>query len=161
MKNHEIRFCSIPRSECSNKYYEFISCLCMAEQSNELLIENRETCPNWFCSIPRSECTSIKDMCLIDNAKTYTILKSNKFFSCLIMRDINFSIIYSTTYIFEDSRRANILLPRSWISFKDICLNGYYIETNNEKDMKYLYISTIELKKKCILEKLSTFSYGL
>jgi len=25
--------------------------------------------------------------------------------------------------------------------------NGYYIETNNEKDMKYLYISTIELKK--------------
>jgi len=85
----------------------------MAEQSNELLIENRETCPNWFCSIPRSECTSIKDMCLIDNAKTYTILKSNKFFSCLIMRDINFSIIYSTTYIFEDSRRANILLPRS------------------------------------------------
>ena len=26
-----------------------------------------------------------KDMCLIDNATTYTILKSNKFFSCLIM----------------------------------------------------------------------------
>jgi len=29
----------------------------------------------------------------------------------------------------------------------DICLNEYYIETNNEKDMKYFYISTIELKK--------------
>jgi len=43
MENHEIR--SIPRSECSNKYYEFISCLCMAEQNNELLIENHETCP--------------------------------------------------------------------------------------------------------------------
>jgi len=27
--------------------------------------------------------------------------------------------------------------------------------------MKYLYISTIELEKKCILEKLSTFSYDL
>ena len=40
MKNHEIHLiCSIPRSECSNKYYEFISCLCMVEQSNELLIE--------------------------------------------------------------------------------------------------------------------------
>jgi len=31
------------------------------------------------------------------------------------MRDINVSIIYSTTNIFEGSRRAIILLPRSWI----------------------------------------------
>ena len=52
-------FCSIPISECSNKYYEFISFLCMAEQNNELLIKNHQTCPNWFCSIPRSECSNI------------------------------------------------------------------------------------------------------
>jgi len=54
-----------------------------------------------------------KDMCLIDSATTYTILKSNKIFSFLIMRDINVSNIYSITNIFEDSRRAIILLPRS------------------------------------------------
>ena len=54
-----------------------------------------------------------KDMCLIASATTYIILKSNKFFSCLIMRDINVSIIYSTINIFKDSRRAIILLPRS------------------------------------------------
>jgi len=66
----------------------------------------------------------------------------------LIVRDINVSIIYSTTNIFEGSRRAIILLLR------------YYIETNNEKDMKYLYIFMIELKKS-VLEKLSTFSYSL
>ena len=60
MKNHEIHLiCSIPRSQCRNKYYEFISCLCMAEQNNELLIENHETCPNWFCYIPRSEYNKI------------------------------------------------------------------------------------------------------
>jgi len=60
MKNYEIRLiCSIPRSECSNQYYEFIPCLCMTEQSNELLIKNHETCPNWFCSILRSECNNI------------------------------------------------------------------------------------------------------
>jgi len=59
-----------------------------------------------------------KDICLIDSATTYTILKSNKFFSCLIMWDIDVSMIYSTTNIFEDSRRAIILLPRSWI-FED------------------------------------------
>jgi len=46
MKNHEIHLiCSILRSECNNKYYEFISCLCMTEQNNELLIKNHETCP--------------------------------------------------------------------------------------------------------------------
>ena len=66
----------------------------------------------------------------------------------MIVRDINVSIIYSTTNIFEGSRRAIILLLR------------YYIETNNEKDMKYLYIFMIELKKS-VLEKLSTFSYSL
>ena len=53
-----------------------------------------------------------KDMCLIDSATTYTILKSNKFFSCLIVRDINVSIIYSTTNIFEGFRKTIILLPR-------------------------------------------------
>ena len=56
-----------------------------------------------------------KIMCLIDNTTIYTIIKSNKFFSCLIMRDINVSIIYNTTNIFEGSRRAIILLSRSWI----------------------------------------------
>jgi len=54
-----------------------------------------------------------EDMCLIDSATTYTILKSNKFFSCFIMRDINVSIIYSTTNIFEGPERAIILLLRS------------------------------------------------
>ena len=42
-----------------------------------------------------------KVMCLIDSATTYTILKSNKIFSCLIMWDINVSIIYSTTNILK------------------------------------------------------------
>jgi len=53
-------------------------------------------------------------MCFIDSATTYTILKSNKIFSCLIMWDINVSIIYNNTNIFEGSGRAIILLPRSW-----------------------------------------------
>jgi len=58
MKNHEIRLiCSIPRSECSNKYYEFVSCLCMAEQSNELSIENHETCPIGYVPFPEVNAT--------------------------------------------------------------------------------------------------------
>jgi len=37
------------------------------------------------------------------------------FFSSLVMREVNLNIISSTTNIFEGSRRASILLPRSLI----------------------------------------------
>jgi hypothetical protein len=57
----------------------------------------------------------------------------------------------------KDSRRANILLPnntkldikdvlyspefrRNLPSFKDICANGYHIETIDEDKKEYLYI---------------------
>jgi len=59
--------------------------------------------------------TNDEDMCLINSATTYTILKSNKFFSCLVMSEVNISIIYSITNIFEGSKRATILLSRSLI----------------------------------------------
>jgi len=52
-------------------------------------------------------------------------------------------------------------LNRNLLSFKDICLNGYHIETNNEGDIESLYITRIESNKKCVLEKLSAFSYGM
>ena len=122
--------------------------------------------------------TNDEDLCLADKATTHTILKSNKFFSCLVMREVNVSTISGTTNIIEGSRRATVLLPRgvrlhiknafyspksnrNLLSFKDIHLNGYHIETNNEGDIEYLYITRIESNKKCVLENLSAFSYGL
>jgi len=54
-----------------------------------------------------------EDMCLIDSAITHIILKSNKIFSCLVIRDINVNIIYSITNIFEGFRRVIILLSSS------------------------------------------------
>ena len=51
--------------------------------------------------------TNDEDLCLADSATTHTILKSNNFFSYLV--------ISSTTNIFECSRRATILLPRCLI----------------------------------------------
>ena len=107
----------------------------------------------WKMNVDTS--TSDDDMCLIDSATTYTILKSNKFFSCLVMRDINVSIIYSTTNIWrlwKSYYTYTKKLNRNLLSVKDICLNRYTINTNNEKDMKYLYIFMIELKKMCIGE---------
>jgi len=94
------------------------------------------------------------------------------------MQEVNVSTIFDTTNIIEGSGRAIILLQRdtrlhiinafyslksnrNLLSFKDIRLNGYHIETNNERDIEYLYITQIESNKKCVLEKLSAFSYGL
>ena len=50
---------------------------------------------------------------------------------------------------------------RNLLSVKDIRLNGYHIKTNNEGDIEYLSITRIESNKKCALEKLSAFPYGL
>jgi len=89
-----------------------------------------------------------------------------------------FRTIYGTTNIVEGSIRATILIPkgirlhiknafyflksnRNLLSFKDIYVNEYHIETNNDGDMEYLYMSKLGLNKKCALEKLLTFSYGL
>ena len=90
----------------------------------------------------------------------------------------NVSTIYGTTNLVECSRRANIMLPngtrfhindslyssksrRNLLSFKDIRRNGYHIETMNEDNIKYLYITSIISDQKLIMEKLSTFSFRL
>jgi hypothetical protein len=50
---------------------------------------------------------------------------------------------------------------RNLISFKDIHLNSYHVETTNEGSDKYFYITSIISGQKLILEKLSAFSFGL
>ncbi|XP_069147174.1 uncharacterized protein [Solanum lycopersicum] len=50
---------------------------------------------------------------------------------------------------------------RNLLSFKVIRQNGYHVETNNEENVEYLYITTINVEKKVAHEKLSAFSFGL
>ena len=52
-------------------------------------------------------------------------------------------------------------LSRNLLNFKDIRYNGYHIETNNEGSEEFLYITSIVLGQKLILEKLPIFSSGL
>ena len=52
-------------------------------------------------------------------------------------------------------------LSRNLLSFKDIRYNGYHIETNNEGSEEFLYITSIVLGQKLILEKLPIFSSRL
>ncbi|KAG4154953.1 hypothetical protein ERO13_D03G083550v2, partial [Gossypium hirsutum] len=83
--------------------------------------------------------------------------------------------ISCSSKLIEDSKRAIILLPkckkfvigdvlystmsqRNLLSFKDIRLNGYHIETMNEKNIEYLYITNVEYGKKYVLERPSASS---
>ncbi|GAV61390.1 hypothetical protein CFOL_v3_04917, partial [Cephalotus follicularis] len=50
---------------------------------------------------------------------------------------------------------------RNLLSFKDIRLNGYHIETTNENGKEYLYITGNASDRKQILEKLPGLSSGL
>ena len=50
---------------------------------------------------------------------------------------------------------------RNLLNFKDICKNGYHIETINEGNTQCLYITSIVYGEKLIVEKLSAFSSGL
>ncbi|GAV62110.1 hypothetical protein CFOL_v3_05634, partial [Cephalotus follicularis] len=50
---------------------------------------------------------------------------------------------------------------RNLLSFKDIRLNGYHIETTNENGKEYLYITGNAFGRMQILEKLPELSSGL
>ena len=118
------------------------------------------------------------DVCLTDCATTHTILWDKRYFLELTLIKANVSTIFSTTNLVEGSRRANIMLPngtrfhindslyssksrRNLLSFKDIRRNGYHIETMNEDNIKYLYITSFISGHKIIMEKLPVFSFGL
>ncbi|KAI5317600.1 hypothetical protein L3X38_037307 [Prunus dulcis] len=79
--------------------------------------------------------------------------------------------------LIEGSGRAQIMLPngtilsipdalyssnsrRNLLSFKDIRLNGYHVETKKEENMEYLCITSSDTQKR-ILEKLCELSSGL
>ncbi|KAK8359548.1 hypothetical protein V6Z11_A04G103500 [Gossypium hirsutum] len=93
-------------------------------------------------------------MCLADSATTHTILKDKKYFSHLTMSNAHVNTISGSLKLIEGSGRAIILLPkgtkfiiddalystksqRNLLSFKDIRLNGYHIETMNEKNVEF------------------------
>jgi hypothetical protein len=119
-----------------------------------------------------------EDLCLADSCTTHTILRDKKYFQYLILNKASVNTISGSSNLIEGSGRANIILPkgtklciddalyssksrRNLISFKDIRLNGFHVETTNEGSEEYLYITSIISGQKLILEKLPAFSSGL
>jgi hypothetical protein len=101
-----------------------------------------------------------EDLCLTDSCTTHTILRDKKYFQYLVLNKASVNRIYGLSNLIEGSGRANIILPkgtkfciddtlyssksrRNLISFKNIRLNGYHVETTNKGNDEYLYITSI------------------
>ena len=102
------------------------------------------------------------DVCIANYATTHTIFRDKRYFLEVTLIKTNVSIIFGTTNLVKDSKRANIMLPngtrfhindalyfskfkRNLTSFKDIRRNGYHIETMNEVNVKYRYFTLLPL----------------
>ena len=89
------------------------------------------------------------DVCLADCATTHTTLREKIYLFDLITTNTSVSTISGISNLIEGSGIANIVLPngtifhindalysnksiRKLLSFKDIRINGYHIETMNE-----------------------------
>ncbi|KAI5321948.1 hypothetical protein L3X38_031020 [Prunus dulcis] len=66
----------------------------------------------------------------------------------------NGTILSIPDALYSSNSRRNLL------SFKDIRLNGYHVETKKEENMEYLCITSSDTQKR-ILEKLCALSSGL
>ncbi|KAG4114355.1 hypothetical protein ERO13_D12G041150v2, partial [Gossypium hirsutum] len=92
------------------------------------------------------------------NAHVNTILGNSKFIEGF--RRAIILLPKGTKYVIDDALFST-KSQRNLSSFKDIRLNGYHIETMNEKRIEYLYIKNVECGKKYVLERLLVFSSGL
>ena len=113
-----------------------------------------------------------------DYATTHTILQDIRYFLSLTLTSGNVSTISGTRNLIKGFERANIMLPkgtrfhindalysskstRNFLSFKDIRRNEYHIETMNDDNKEFLYITSIVYGKKLVVETLSAFSTRL
>ena len=118
------------------------------------------------------------DICLADSATTHTILRDPKYFLELIPIQVKVNTISGPVDLIEGSERASILLPnntkldienalyshksrRNLLSFRDIRMNGYHIETVDEKGIEYLCIISNKSGQKLVAKKLPISSSGL
>ena len=115
-------------------------------------------------------------ICIADSATILTILWDQKYFSHITLVEANVNTISGPADLIDGFERATIMLPcgtilhindvlysiksiRNLLSFKDICHNGYHIETTYDNNKEYLYITHIVSSQK--LEKLVVFSSRL
>ncbi|RVW79791.1 Retrovirus-related Pol polyprotein from transposon TNT 1-94 [Vitis vinifera] len=103
----------------------------VAEQNNELLMRNHQSRPTGSEPFPEVNAISSQTR----------------------GRDENEDVVMVVEEIPDTMKK--------FAQFKDIRRNGYHIETMNEDNVEYLYITSIISGQKLIMEKLPAFSSGL
>ena len=119
-----------------------------------------------------------EDVCLLDSASTHTIFHSRHFFSSMTLRKTHVHTISGPIPIIDGFGNATIVLQkgtilhienaflssrskRNLLSFKDVCRNGYHVETIYEQNKEYIGITSYKMGLKTIHEKLEASSMGL
>ena len=112
------------------------------------------------------------EICLVDSGTTNTILRETKYFQTLTKKNGNIMTIARSNAHIVGTGSATLVLPmgthifvkdvllypdskRTLLSFKDICSNGFHIETEIEQGTEYLLITKFVGYRKQIVERLS------
>ena len=131
-----------------------------------------------YSSCPHLEMAEDKDILIVDSGSSHTILRDKRYFINLTLRNANISTIAGIASLIEGYGQAHVLLPngthleisdalyspsskRSLLSFKDIRLNGFHVETKGEGNREFLHITEIAQGHKRVLETIPALSTGL
>ena len=118
------------------------------------------------------------DEFVVDSGSSHTILRDKRYFINLTLKNANINTIAGIASLIEGYGQANILLSkgthleisdalyspsskRSLLSFKDIRMNGFHIETKGEGNKEFLQIIEIGQGYKKVLESIHALSTGL
>jgi len=122
--------------------------------------------------------TEDKNILVVDSGSSHTILRDKRYFINLTLRNANISTIAGIASLIEGYDQAHVLLPngthleisdplyspsskRSLLSFKDIHLNGFHVETKGEGNREFLHVTEIAQGQKRVLETIPALSTGL
>ena len=119
-----------------------------------------------------------KDVFVVDCGSSHTILRDKRYFINSTLKNTNINTIAGIASLIEGYGQANIRLPkgthlqvsdalyspsskRSLLSFKDIRMNGFHIETKGEGNKEFLQIIEIAQGNKKVLESIHALSTDL
>jgi hypothetical protein len=119
-----------------------------------------------------------EEVCLVDSGTTNSILRETNYFQTLTKRKGNVLTITGRNATIVGSGRATIVLAmgtqitvenallypdskRTLLSYRDICQNGFHIETRDDNNEKILLVTKNSRYGKRIVEKILFFSSGL